>query len=74
MDGTYMRYAPDKNLLDVLAWRRVVERSDQRLFDLDTPVGDITDSSYLLTTAGPGRSVRPVQRKPDLSVRQEVLF
>lgn len=69
-----MRYAPDKNLPDVLAWRRVVERSDQRLFDVDAPIGDITDSSYLLTTAGPGRSVRDVLREPDLSVRQEVLF
>jgi hypothetical protein len=69
-----MRYAPDKNLPDVLAWRRAVERSDQRLFDVDVPIGDITDSSYLLTTAGPGRTVRAVQREPDLSVRQEVLF
>lgn len=69
-----MRYAPDKNLPDVLAWRRVVERSDQRLFDVDAPLGDITDSSYLLTTAGSSRSELAVQRKPDLSVQQEALF
>ncbi|TMR99578.1 hypothetical protein [Nonomuraea basaltis] len=73
MDGTYMRYAPDANLPDVLAWRRAVEQSDE-LGGLDAPIADITDSSYLLTTAGPGRITRPPSRKPDPSIRQEALF
>ncbi len=73
MDGTYIQYAPDKNLPNVLAWRRAVEQADA-ISDLDTPIGDITDASYLLATYGSGRIVRPEPPKPDLSALQEALF